>query len=67
MIYIVLSKKVVFLTVSTEPARKELSDGRNAHLIVQDYSLWLPQLWEHFMMVNYSKGQFGFIFVGEPK
>ena len=62
-----LSKKVVFLTVSTEIAKKELPDGRNAHLIVQDYTKWLPKLWEHFMMVNYSNGQFGFIFVGEPK
>ena len=62
-----LTKKAIFLTVATAEALKKLPDGRNAHLIVQDYTKWLPKLWEHFMMVNYSKGQFGFIFVGEPK
>ena len=64
-----LSKKVVFLTVSTEIAKKELPDGRNAHLIVQDYRKWLSKLWEHFTMLNFSQTNHDcrFVFVGEPK
>ena len=62
-----LSKKTVFLTVATVEAFKKLPDGRNAHLIVQDYTKWLPKLWEHFTLVNYSKRNYGFLFIGEPK
>ena len=62
-----LSKKTVFLTVATAEALKKLPDGRNAHLIVQDYTMWLPKLWEHFTLVNYSKRNYGFLFIGEPK
>ena len=62
-----LTKKAIFLTVATAEALKKLPDGRNAHLIVQDYTKWLPKLWEHFTLVNYSKRAYGFIFIGEPK
>jgi hypothetical protein len=64
-----LSKKVVFLTVATKLASKELPDGRNAHLIVQDYRKWLSKLWEHFTMLNFSQTNHDcrFVFVGEPK
>mgnify|MGYP003669823826 FL=1 len=61
------TKKSIFLTVATAEALKKLPDGRNAHLIVQDYTKWLPKLWEHFKLVNYSKRDNGFIFIGEPK
>ena len=62
-----LTKKAIFLTVATAEALKKLPDGRNAHLIVQDYTKWLPKLWEHFTLVNYSKRNYGFLFIGEPK
>ena len=61
------TKKSIFLTVATAEALKKLPDGRNAHLIVQDYTKWLPKLWEHFKLVNYSKRDNGFIFIGESK
>ena len=33
--------KYIWLRIDTQPARKELSDGRNAHLIIQNESWWL--------------------------
>jgi hypothetical protein len=35
-----LARRAVFLVVSTRPANKELSDGRNAHLIIQPGEWW---------------------------
>ena len=34
------------------PAVKELTDGRNAHLIVEDHTWWLNKLLEHYPMVK---------------
>jgi hypothetical protein len=36
------------LVIATRPAKKELPDGRNAHLIVKDKHFWDPKLCEHF-------------------
>lgn len=35
-----LAKKYIWLRIDTLPARKRLSDGRNAHLIIEDQSWW---------------------------
>jgi len=43
-----LTKKICMVTVATRPAVKTLKDGRNAHLIVEDYRWWLPKFWERF-------------------
>lgn len=43
-----LTRKAVFLSISTRLAKKTLPDGRNAHLIVQPYQWWMPKLWERF-------------------
>lgn len=37
-----------FFSIHTGPAVKVLSDGRNAHLIQEDYTWWLPKLWSRF-------------------
>src|SRR5262245_3873461 len=39
-----LSRKATFLVIATRPAAKFLADGRNAHLIVEKVSWWLPKL-----------------------
>ncbi len=36
--------KYIWLRIDTQPARKELSDGRNAHLIIQNESWWFSIL-----------------------
>jgi 2-polyprenyl-3-methyl-5-hydroxy-6-metoxy-1,4-benzoquinol methylase len=35
-----LARKAVFVAINTEPSNKTLSDGRNAHLIVQPRAWW---------------------------
>lgn len=49
-----------FFTVATRPAVKTLEDGRNAHLIVEDFRWWLPKLWERFDIIHFqaTKGEF---------
>ncbi len=41
-------KKGGFFVIATRPAKKTLSDGRNAHLIVKDHAYWIAKLYEHF-------------------
>jgi hypothetical protein len=43
-----LTKKVAFLYIATRPAKKFLSDGRNAHLIQRPVAWWLPKLAQRF-------------------
>ncbi len=43
-----LMKDAGLLTISTRPANKVLSDGRNAHLIVEGRKWWLDKLAVHF-------------------
>lgn len=41
-----LTEVILFGTVCTCAAVKKLPDGRNAHLIQQPMSWWLPKIWE---------------------
>lgn len=43
-----VTELVLFCTIHTGPAVKELSDGRNAHLTQQPMEWWLPKLWSRF-------------------
>ena len=43
-----VTEAILFASVDTGPAMKVLSDGRNAHLIQQPMSWWLPKLWERW-------------------
>lgn len=43
-----LTEVVALVTIHTGPAKKTLSDGRNAHLIQQPLEWWLPKLWARF-------------------
>lgn len=40
--------KIGFLSIHTRPADKTLPDGRNAHLIQEQPSWWLPRLCRYF-------------------
>jgi len=50
-----LTEVVLFASVHTGPAGKTLDDGRNAHLIQQPYSWWLPKIWERFDIQTYQQ------------
>ena len=47
-------------TVHTGPAVKFLTDGRNAHLIQQPPSWWLPKFMSRFELVQFSRMEQGF-------
>lgn len=47
-----LTRQRAFITVATSPAKKFLQDGRNAHLIQQPLSFWLPLFWERFEIIQ---------------
>ena len=47
-----ITVKVGFFTIHTGAALKTLSDGRNAHLIQQPSSWWLPRLCQRFEIIH---------------
>lgn len=63
-----LAEGVLFVSIHTGPAVKVLSDGRNAHLIQQPLSWWLPKLWERFELHTVQvTGDHGFYVVAYSK
>ena len=54
-------------TIATGPARKVLSDGRNAHLIQQPAKWWLPKMMERFELVAFNRNSTGFWLVVEAQ
>jgi 2-polyprenyl-3-methyl-5-hydroxy-6-metoxy-1,4-benzoquinol methylase len=55
-----VTKDFGFFSVSTAEAKKTLSDGRNAHLIVEPMEWWLPKIMSRFSLKTLSviKNQF---------
>lgn len=43
-----LAQKAVYLQIATRPAKRLLSDGRNAHLIIREPYFWFDNLRHHF-------------------
>lgn len=52
-----LSKKMTFIVLSTREAKKTLSDGRNAHLIVKSPIWWIKKFENNFdiLVVHYKE------------
>lgn len=55
-----LTLRVGLFTVHTEPAKKTLPDGRNAHLIQQNMCWWLAKFAERFDVQTLQKQHMGF-------
>ena len=55
-----LTKGWAFMTVHTGPARKTLSDGRNAHLIQQPPAWWLPKFLSRWELKEFQATPHGF-------
>lgn len=62
-----ITVRVGLFTVSSGPALKTLSDGRNAHLIQEPSSWWLPRLCERFEIVHLQRVSDGFWVVVGPR
>lgn len=46
--------RCLFAVISTRPAKKTLADGRNAHLIVEEWPFWEERLSRRFRVVARS-------------
>lgn len=62
-----IARRLVLVTVHTGPAKKVLSDGRNAHLIQEPASWWLPQLARRFDLLHVQHVRKGFFAIACPK
>lgn len=49
-----------FLSIHCGPAVKTLSDGRNAHLIQEPPSWWLPKIMQRFELMSFVRTKHGF-------
>ncbi len=56
-----------FFTIHCGPAAKQLPDGRNAHIIQQPASWWLPILCRHFEVIHLQRAPGGFWVVVTPR
>ena len=54
-------------TVHTEPAKKILPDGRNAHLIQRPPQWWLPRLMDRFELMTFNRMDMGFFVTVESR
>lgn len=61
-----VTKRIGFFTVHTGPAKKVLADGRNAHLIQQPLSWWLPKVMSRFELVTAQRLPNGFYVIVSP-
>lgn len=64
-----LSKKAALLAVCTGPGNRNLPDGRNTHLIIENAEWWLPRILQRFQMVHFKRGRLikEFQLVGVPR
>lgn len=57
------TQRKLFFNVATNPSKKTLPDGRNAHLIVRPPEWWREKIAEHFRIVFWQdRGNMGFAF-----
>ena len=62
-----LTQKLALLTVHTGPAKKTLSDGRNAHIIQQPPSWWLQRFAQRFEILHLQSVPKGFFVIAGAK
>lgn len=61
-----LTKKFLFVDVAQRLAKKELADGRNAHLIIKSTSWWIAQLAPYFEVRSLQTYEGGFVAAFTP-
>ena len=62
-----IARSAVFLVVATRPAKKILSDGRNAHLIIERAEWWLPKIMDHWHIRFFRDAGGEFVCIGSTK
>lgn len=56
-----ITQKLCYFSITSIPAKKNLSDGRNAHLIQQTPRWWLPKICERFEIQFFQRNSTGFV------
>ncbi len=62
-----LTQKGVVFVIATGPAKKTLPDGRNAHLIQEDYQWWFSKLCEKFEISQFNNLGYNILFICVPR
>ena len=62
-----LTQKIIFITIHCGPAKKVLSDGRNAHLVQKPPAWWIPKLLARFDLIECRTTPGGFVFMGRSQ
>lgn len=62
-----ITRRLALITVHTGPAKKTLSDGRNAHLTQEPAGWWLPKLAARFDVLYLRRVRKGFFAIACPK
>jgi hypothetical protein len=52
-----LTKRIVFFSIALVPARKVLSDGRNAHINLRDAEFWMTEIQKRFLISEAKASQ----------
>ena len=55
-----VTMRLGYFTIHTGPAGKVLPDGRNAHLIQEPFTWWMPKIEERFEVLEFSHRPNGF-------
>lgn len=62
-----LTKKMLYLAISLRPSSRTLPDGRNAHLIIEPASWWMPKLRKDFTPCRTSYNQYELVTLLRPR
>lgn len=62
-----LTKRLAYLSACTIEAKKTLSDGRNAHLLIKDKDWWIAKVLEYFAIDQAIEVNSNIIFIVKPK
>lgn len=63
-----VTKKVAIFIVATQPSKKTLANGQNAHLIQEPVEWWLPKIRARFVIDHFggNEGEFMCILAAKP-
>jgi hypothetical protein len=61
-----LRPKLVILKIALTPAKKNLPDGRNAHILLQPSAWWFEKLQGFFAVTKCQELPLHFVYIGEP-
>lgn len=62
-----LTRKMLYAAVSLRPSSRTLPDGRNAHLIIEPASWWMPKLRKDFTPCRTNWNQWELVSLLQPR